>query len=693
MPECGRNFSIIFSGKPKGKILKTDLRYLKGIGPARSRQLSRLGIETICDLLLYVPKGYHDRRIITPISSLVPGEEVNISGTIVSSGYLRSKNGKNRFEAIVRDKTGDLKLTFFHFRYIADRLIPHSRVIASGRIDYFGCISIVHPDLIFIDEENSNVRLVLPIYSLTAGITQGIMRKLIETVIDEYVSEMAEVLPSDVLGSMGFKSRGEIIRKVHFPDDPGEGELARRALALEELFVHQALLNYIRTEVSKRTGIKMIPPDGSLAEFVRCLPYSLTGAQHSALETIAADLGRNVPMRRLLQGDVGSGKTVVAAAACSLCCRSGYQAVIVVPTEVLAFQHYRTISGMLEPVGVRCGLLTGSTKVSERRNLLESLLDGSLDVIIGTHAIFEERVVIPGMGLCIIDEQHKFGVEQREKLLSERDPSPHFMLMSATPIPRTLAMTIYGDLDITVLDEMPPGRGITTTRVMTRDTRNMVYEFLLERMSSGERAYIIYPLRETSEELDLKDAATSFEILKRGPLGKFGVGVLTGAMKPEDKLDVTGKFVSGEISVLVSTTVVEVGLDVPEATVMVVTHAERFGLSQLHQLRGRIGRGGRDSWCFLMKGEDCGAEGASRLDILASTDDGFRIAEQDLKLRGPGEVAGKRQHGVPAFRIASLIDDSDLLEKAADVAAGSSSWESLRDEYELRFGGLDILEL
>lgn len=673
-------------------MLKTDVRYVKGIGPARGRQLSRLGIETIFDLLLHVPRGYNDRRIITPIRSLVPGEEVNVSGTVVSSGYLRSRKGKRRFEAIVRDNSGELKLTFFHFRYIAGRLRSGTRIIASGKIDYFGGISIVHPELIFLDED-TDTRLVLPVYPLTAGITQSVMRKFIEAVLDDFASKMPEVLPVDVLNSIGFQNRSEVIRKVHFPDDPGEGERARRTLALEELFVHQSLLNHVRTEATKRTGIKMIPPDGSLAEFLSGLPYSLTAAQHSALEAISADLRRNVPMRRLLQGDVGSGKTVVAAAACCLCCRSGYQAVIVAPTEVLASQHYRTVSGMLEPVGIRCGLLTGGTKTSDRRNLLESLLDGSLDVIIGTHAVFEERVVIPEMGLCIIDEQHKFGVEQREKLLSERDPSPHFMLMSATPIPRTLAMTIYGDLFITVLDEMPPGRGSTITRVMTRDTRNKVYEFLQDRLSGGERAYIIYPLREASEELDLKDAATSFDILKRGPLGKFGVGLLTGAMKAEEKLEITGKFVSGKISVLVSTTVVEVGLDVPEATVMVVTHAERFGLSQLHQLRGRIGRGGRDSWCFLMKGEDCGTEGARRLAILASTNDGFRISEQDLQLRGPGEVAGTKQHGVPAFRIASLIDDSDLLEKASEMAAGSNSWESLRDEYKLRFGGLDILEL
>ena len=677
----------------KVKMLRTDVRYLKGIGPARSRQLARLGIENIYDLLLHVPRDYQDRRIITPICDLVPGEEVSVSGTVISSVYLKSRNGKSRLESIVRDNTGELKLTFFHFSYIAGKLKPGARIIGSGRIEFFGGISIVHPELIFLDEPGSDTRLVLPLYPLTAGLTQGIMRKLLETVLSEYCSAVPALLPAEALHTMGFLNRSEVIRKVHFPDDPEEGSRARSALALEELFVHQSLLNYVRTLASKRTGIEMIPPDGSLADFVSSLPYSLTGAQNSVLEIIAADLRRNVPMRRLLQGDVGSGKTVVAAAACIICCRSGYQAVLVAPTEVLASQHYRTVSSMLEPAGIRCGLLTGGTKALDRRDLLESLLNCTLDVLIGTHAVFEESVVIPEMGLCIIDEQHKFGVQQREKLLSGREPSPHFMLMSATPIPRTLAMTFYGDLDISVLDEMPPGRGNTTTRVMNRDSRSFVYEFLQNRIHNGEQAYIIYPLREASEEMDLKDATSSYEILKRGPLGHFGIGLLTGAMNPEKKLEVTGKFLSGEISILVSTTVVEVGLDVPGATVMVVTHAERFGLSQLHQLRGRIGRGGSDSWCFLMKSSDCGADGAKRLAVLDSTDDGFRIAEQDLRLRGPGEVAGTRQHGIPAFRIASLIDDSDLLEKAASMAAGSNSWESLKDEYELRFRGLDILEL
>jgi len=565
-----------------------------------------------------------------------------------------------------------MKLTFFHFKYIADRLKTQTRIIASGRIEYFGGMSIVHPELIFLDGEVSENQLILPIYPLTAGITQGIMRKLIDTVLKEFGSSIPEVLPLSVLEARGWRNREQVIRSVHFPDEPEEGARARRILALEELFVHQRLLNDVRKMACNRVGISMIPPGNPLSEFIDGLPYSLTNAQERVVKAVSADLGDAVPMRRLLQGDVGSGKTVVAAAACTVCCRSGYQSVIVAPTEVLAAQHFRTLNSMLEPVGLRCGILTGGTKTAARKELLESLLDGSLDVLIGTHAVLEDTVVIPRLGLCIIDEQHKFGVEQREKLLAGCDPTPHFMLMSATPIPRTLAMTLYGDLDISIINEMPPGRGRTTTRIMESEARNEVFDFLWNRLKLGERAYIIYPLREASEELDLKDAATSFGILRRGPLGNFGVGLLTGAMKPEDKLDVTGRFISGEISVLVSTTVVEVGLDVPEATILIVAHADRFGLSQLHQLRGRIGRGEGDSWCFLMRDEDCGAEAVRRMEILSSTRDGFKIAEQDLKLRGPGEVAGTRQHGVPAFRIASLIDDSDLFREAAILASNSS---------------------
>ncbi len=671
-------------------MLETDVRFLKGVGPARSRQLAKLDIHTVGDLLLHVPTQYRDRRIVTPIRNLIPGEESNVSGTVVSSGLWKSRKGKSVFQVELEDSSGRIKLSFFNWKYIAGRLQPGSEVIASGKVDFFGGLSIVHPDLIFLNGESAKSPLVLPVYPLTAGITQGIMRKLITSVIEKYVTHLSEILPSEVLNSYGFQNRAEVVRAVHFPEDPLQGEQARKVLALEELFLFQSILNRVRMNASHRPGILIVPPPDALRAFLGKLPYELTNAQKKAVRKITEELSRDVPMRRLLQGDVGSGKTVIAAAACALCCGAGYQVAVVAPTEVLAAQHNETLKGMLEPMGIRCDLLTGGTTGSQRKSISGSLKDGSLGVLIGTHAVLEDTVVIPELGLCIIDEQHKFGVEQREKLLAGRQPCPHLLIMSATPIPRTLAMTVYGDLDITLIDEMPPGRGRIHTRVMSRDERSEVYSSLLKRLELGERAYVVYPLREASLELDLKDATTSFQVLRDGPLGKYNIGLLTGAMKPSDKLDVTRRFASGEISVLVSTTVIEVGLDVPEATVMIVVNAERFGLSQLHQLRGRIGRGEKDSWCFLMKGYQCGIEPAQRLSVLASTDNGFTIAEKDLELRGPGDIIGTKQHGIPVFRIASLITDADLIEKASELASCYSSGKHSLQEYRWRFGHLDL---
>lgn len=671
-------------------MLKTDVRYLKGVGPARSRQLAKLDIYTVGELLLHVPTQYRDRRIVTSIRNLIPGEESNVSGTVVSSDLRKSRKGKNVFQVELKDSSGSIKLSFFNWKYIIGRLQPGSEVIASGKVDFFGGLSIVHPDLIFLNGESAESPLVLPVYPLTAGLTQGIMRKLMTSVIEKYVTHLGEILPAEVLNSYGFQSRAEVVCAVHFPKDPLQGEQARKALALEELFLFQSILNRIRMNASLRPGILIAPPPDTLSSFLKKLPYELTNAQKKAVKRITEELSRDVPMRRLLQGDVGSGKTVIAAAACALSCRAGYQVAVVAPTEVLAAQHFKTFRGMLEPMGIRCDLLTGGTTGSQRKFISESLEDGSLDVLIGTHAVLEDTVVIPGLGLCIIDEQHKFGVEQREKLLAGRHPCPHLLIMSATPIPRTLAMTVYGDLDITLIDEMPPGRGRTHTRVMSRDRRNEVYSILQKRLELGERAYIVYPLREASAELDLRDATTSFNTLKDGSLGKYNVGLLTGAMKASDKLDVTRRFSSGDISVLVSTTVIEVGLDVPEATVMIVVNAERFGLSQLHQLRGRIGRGEKDSWCFLMKGSQCGIESAQRLSVLASTENGFKIAEKDLELRGPGDIIGTKQHGIPVFRIASLLTDAELIEKASELAYGNDLKKSWQVEYQWRFGNLDL---
>ncbi len=664
--------------------LKDSITSLRGVGPARAGQLKRLGVETVWDLLLTPPREYRDRRTITLVGNLVPGSEANVSGRIVDTGFVGFGKSR-RFQALLSDGTGEIRLTFFNHRFISGKLSPGTRVTACGKVKYYGGFSMVHPELIFSGAGAGE--LVLPVYRLTAGISQAVLRNLVRNAIETACGAMEEVLPGDVLRAMGFESRGETVRTMHFPSSPEAGERARRVLALEEFYVHQSLLARIRKKFRLKRGISMKDGIPAVKEFRETLPFRLTGAQVRVIDEVIADVSGVNPMRRLLQGDVGSGKTVVAAAACLVCASAGYQAVIVAPTEVLAVQHHRNFKKLLEPMGIETGLLTGGTGRAARRELRNRLVSRRPMVLVGTHAVFEDDVEIPGLGLCVIDEQHKFGVEQRNRLLASRNPAPHLLLMSATPIPRTMVMSLYGDLDLSVLDEMPPGRGRTVTRIVGRNERSGVYGFMSDRVSGGERAFVVYPLRETSQDLDVRDAASACRVLKNGPLGRYGVGLLTGAMKPGEKLDVTGKFVSGEISVLVSTTVIEVGIDVPEATVMVVAHADRFGLSQLHQLRGRVGRGRGDSWCFLVKSEKTGPDGMKRLEIMASTSDGFEIAEQDLLLRGPGDVAGTRQHGLPEFRIADLARDGDLLARAAGLAAGEGAWKGLPREYMRRFSG------
>jgi len=668
---------------------RLDVRFLKSVGPARAAKLSKLSINTVDDLLLHIPRSYLDRRVITPIRDMVPGRESTVSGSVISIEDRRTGKGRRILRVVISDGSGNLPLTFFNARFIRGRLPAGSRVMASGSLSPFPGSGIVHPDLVFPDAlgEDAPPIGVLPVYPLSDGLNQGFLRRLIAGVLNDPGTVIPEYLPSAHLRSLGWESRAALIHSVHRPASPEEGEKARRVLALEELYIYMAMLRQVRERSDSLEGIPLPAVNDIQTSFSASLPFMLTSAQDRVIDEITSDIRQDRPMRRLLQGDVGSGKTVAAAAACRVCASNGYRSVIVAPTEVLAAQHYRTLKTLLEPFGMTFALLTGGTSSGERNRIKDALEMEELDVLVGTHALLQDRVRIPGLALCIVDEQHKFGVEQRESLLSGLSPRPHMLIMSATPIPRTLAMTIYGDLDVSVIDEMPPGRGKVVTMVRGRDSRTEVYRFLEERLSRGEKAFIVYPLREFSGESELLDATSSFRILSRSGLGRFGVGLLTGAMSAREKLDVTDRFLSGEISLLVSTTVIEVGIDIPEATVMIVVNAERFGLSQLHQLRGRIGRSGLDSWCYLMKGEECGKEASERLVVLESTSDGFEVAERDLQLRGPGEVAGTRQHGLPLFRIASLIGDQDLVEQASGLVAEHKLTAEIRAEFEHRFMG------
>jgi len=668
--------------------MNLEIRYLKGVGPARASRLQRLGIETVGDLLLHVPRRYVDRRHVASIASLRTGREAVVAGTVVHTRFSRSRKGRRIFHATVTDGTGSLDLTFFHADYLKRRLRPGVRVSASGEVRFFGGPAMAHPDLVFLDDDGdvSGSQGVVPVYPLTEGIGPRTIVRLVDTALEEVGGDVPVALPGEVLRSRGFGAGAEVLRAVHRPEDPREGVRAREVLALEDLYIYQQMLAAFRREHRVADGAPIPAGAGELDRFESSLPFRLTGAQERAIGVLSSDMESAVPMRRLLQGDVGSGKTVVAAALCRLAHAAGVQSAVLAPTEVLASQHMRSLGGFLERLDVGCGLLTGSTPAAERERLSEALESGDLSVLVGTHAVLEGSVPLQRLGLLVVDEQHKFGVEQRERLLAGRKPRPHLMVMSATPIPRTMAMTLYGDMDLAVLDEMPPGRGSITTRVMHRERRAEIFDFLLARLEAGERAFIVYPLREASEHRDLKDATSAYEILRDGPLGRFGVSLLHGSMSGPEKVAATESFASGRTSVLVSTTVIEVGIDVPEATVMVISGAERFGLSQLHQLRGRIGRSGRSSWCFLVHGDGMDETAWERLRILAETTDGFRIAEKDLELRGPGEVIGTRQHGLPAFPVADLERDMDLLTEARELAGRYPTPPDLDGLFEGRFG-------
>jgi ATP-dependent DNA helicase RecG len=653
-------------------LLEKNIRYLQGVGPARAAQLARLGVGTVGDLLLHVPRTWFDRREAVAIASLEPGTEATVTGEIVHTAERPVRGGRRLFQAVLSDGSGCLTLTFFRPAYVRSRLAPGRRLSATGRVELYGGLCMTHPEMVFHDDEGGGAGGVLPVYPLTAGITQGVMRNLIARALDESAGAVPDILPRSVLESEGWPGRHAVFASVHRPSSPEEGRRARKMLALEELYLYQLVLRRVRRLAGETPG-KVLEFDRIqvLEGFTAALPFDLTAAQERVTGEILDGLSAPCASRRLLQGDVGCGKTVVAAVACHACCSSGSQAVVLAPTEVLAAQHWRTLSGLLSRLGHRCMMLTGGTSGSERSRIIASLSAGGPAVLVGTHAVLESDVQLPSLGLLVVDEQHKFGVTQREALLADRIPRPHLLVMSATPIPRTLAMTFYGDLELSVIDEMPPGRGRVSTDVVTGEGRVRVFEFLRSRLREGERAYIVYPLREATGTADLLDARTAWETLSGGPLGAYGAGLLYGTMRPSEKLEVTDRFASGEISILVSTTVVEVGLDVPEATVMIVANAERFGLSQLHQLRGRIGRGGRDAWCFLMAGDEADGRAMDRLETMESTTDGFVIAEKDLQMRGPGQVLGTRQHGMPEFRVADLAEDADLVGTAAGLAAAA----------------------
>jgi ATP-dependent DNA helicase RecG len=651
----------------------------------RAEALEKSGISTPADLLMLFPHRYIDKTRVHPIHTLSGhGETVTVIGKVKhvsESGYGKKK----RLEVIIADDTGILKGVWFRGgSYFKKILKKDSLVSFFGTVKRFGrYLSIAHPEVEQLDSENDAVtgQKIVPVYPGGAHLSKvHITHKLIHNWINEILNSTrpAEFLPDSLLKKRKFPNRIRAFQMIHNPSTLREPDKALERFKYEELFLFELSMSKIKqVHLDKNTG-PVFKSSGILTNrfFREKIPFNLTEGQKSALKDIRNDLISGMQMHRLIQGDVGAGKTVVAIGAILLALDSGYQAAFMAPTEILAEQHYHTLTGFLNELDIEIRLLTGGQNSTLRTDILTSIEGGRCQVVIGTHAIIQEQVNFHKLGLAVIDEQHRFGVKQRAEMLNKGN-SPHLLVMSATPIPRSLAMTIYSDLDISVIKGLPAGRKPIRTAIRTDKKREEVYSFLNQNIHEGGQAYIVYPLIEESEVMDLKDATMGYEKLKnRFPDAR--IDLLHGRIKSEKKEEIMSRFVHGELDILVSTTVIEVGVDVPNANVMIIEHAERFGLSQLHQLRGRIGRGNRQSYCILMPGEKLSKQGRFRLNKMVETSDGFDIAEADLKLRGPGDFLGTKQSGLPEFRYADIVDDRMILELAKQDA-----WQLIRDDPEL----------
>jgi len=662
--------------------LLTPIQYVKGVGPKLAKLFEKKGIRTVEDALYFLPRCYEDRRNLKKISELKTGRKETGFGEILLSGVAFYQNKRKRvFEAVVGDGSGVITLKWFHGneRYLKDRFKKGLRLIFSGEVRWFNYQKeIHHPDLEIVDgdieKDYLNFKRIVPIYSETEGLHQRTLRKLMKNILDGYADELSSPIPQEIVERQDLIDFSEAFRRVHFPPEGESIEVlncqrsdGHRRIIFDEFFFLELGLALKKKGMALETGITF-QTDGILArKLLDLLSFQLTRSQDKVWAEIREDLERPHPMNRLIQGDVGSGKTVVALLASLYVVECGYQAAIMAPTEVLAEQHFLNLHRWVEPLGVNVALLTSSIKGSEREDLYDRIRRGDVHLVIGTHAVIQEAVEFNHLGLAIIDEQHKFGVVQRG-LLKKKGENPDVLVMTATPIPRTLAMTIYGDLDVSVIDEMPPGRMPVETKVFPEPARERVYRIVEEEVRKGRQAFIVYPLVEESEKLDLKDATRMAEHLQKDVFPDFQISLLHGRMKSDEKEAIMMEYKEGKIQILVATTVIEVGIDIPNASVMVVEHAERFGLSQLHQLRGRIGRGRYPSKCILLAQYRSSEEARVRLHAMERTNDGFQIAEEDLALRGPGEFFGVRQSGLPDFRVAHLVRDTPILIEARKEA-------------------------
>ncbi len=661
-------------------ILQQDIQYLPGVGPNRKKMLSQeLGIETFGDLLQYYPYKHVDRSRLYDIGELNGDMPfVQVKGHILSFETFKMSARKERVVAHFTDGTGKvMDLTWFNGgKYAKQSYKIGTEYVIFGRPNVFnGRINVTHPDIDAADKLELSTMGMQPYYNTTekmkkSGLNSRAIERLTKSLIDIIKDPIAETIPDFITSRLHLMSRNEALRKIHYPQDAKELEKARTRLKFEELFYVQLnILRYASDHRRKYRGyVFSHVGDYFNTFFHQYLPFSLTEAQKRVIREIRKDTGSGKQMNRLLQGDVGSGKTLVALMSMLIALDNGYQACIMAPTEILAEQHLQTIQGFLNGMNIRVELLTGIVKGKKRQAVLDGLMDGSVQILVGTHAVIEDTVQFANLGMVVVDEQHRFGVAQRAKLWTKNTNPPHVLVMTATPIPRTLAMTLYGDLDVSVIDELPPGRKpVVTTHVFDRSMPSL-YDGLRKQIQQGRQVYIVFPLIEESEKIDLKNLEDGFEVLRK-VFPEFRLSKVHGKMKPKDKEEEMQRFVKGETQMLVATTVIEVGVNVPNASVMVILEAQRFGLSQLHQLRGRVGRGADQSYCILVTNHQMSEDTRKRIDIMCETNDGFRIAEADLKLRGPGDLEGTQQSGM-AFdlRIADIARDGQLVQLARDEA-------------------------
>ncbi len=647
--------------------LTCSVRYAKGVGEKRAQLFKKLNIRTVSDLLYHFPAYYEDRSNVVPIAQTLSGKRQVIQGQVLLFNQLRITKKLSVFKAAIRDNSGVIYAIWYNQRYLGKFVKKGKELVVSGKVELkFGQKQIKVEDFEILsgdEKDNLHLRRIVPCYPLTEGLSQRVLRRIIKTNLEDKSSYLVDSLPREIRKRYSFISLPQALNNIHFPEDFSRQKEARRRLVFEELFLLQSALALKREEHKKESGIPFSTDRELTSSFFHSLPYSLTLSQKKVVKEILEDMRSFRPMNRLLQGDVGSGKTVVATLVLLAAIANGYQAALMAPTEILAQQHWLNLRQVLLPLNIKMALLVSDLSPGNKKEIRAGLKEGGIQLVIGTHALIQKEINFSKLGAVVIDEQHRFGVMQRLSLRS-KGKSPHVLVMTATPIPRTLALTSYGDLDLSVIDELPPGRRAVITRWISGSKRRELYGVIREKLKTGRQAYFVYPLIEESEELDLKSAQEAAERLQRDIFPDFRVCLLHGRMRREEKERIMDSFRGKEIHILVSTTVIEVGIDIPNASLMLIENAERFGLAQLHQLRGRIGRDAKQSYCFLLTGEKISEQAKERITIMCKVNDGFLIAEEDLKLRGPGEFFGTRQWGMLNLKIADLTKDAQVLDSA-----------------------------